>query len=331
MRSLITLFLILGPFFLRAHSPDVNWQRKQILRLAKLYSPDAYRLLTAEPAYAIEKFTDAGRKQALVSDFGTVVHETCHRRNYMIGVRENGAGYYVGEGIEIGVPIGEVYNAHELNKFVSNRLQKNIFRYDTYIGNEDPYLGSQINGIYGMMDEFSAYYQGTLASFNLYNYYLNVVAKGYIDAESWLLYIGDVCSSLSSYYEFKVFISWYLLYAKKEYPRVYKDCMNNLNLRVAYTLIEKNFKQLVFQYFYMREHLVGQLEKAGHNVSFVNEADMGIVMEVFDRYGNMQGVGVQDEEIQLLRKILKQPEHKILEQFEVKDVNKYNYQSYLSE
>ena len=328
---LMSLLFLLLPLCFTARPAEANWKRAQILSMAKQYCPAAYQLLTAEPGYAIEQFSHARKKQNLAIDFATVVHETCHRRNYMIGVREKEEGYYIAPGVEIGVKKGGVYNSHVLNDFVADSLQQLIFRYPTYIGMKSNYLGSQLNGIYGLMNEYSAYYQGTLASFHLYGYYLNEVALGYEDAESWLNYISNVAGNITAYYEFKLFISWYLQYARLHHPDVYQDCMENSNLRIAYTLIERQYKQLIFQYYNMRQRLIKKLEAGGHSISFVDEPEMGIVLEAFDSHGNMQGVGIHEEDMQMIRSLLKQPEHQVLEAFSMPTVSIKNYRSFLED
>ena len=59
----------------------------------------------------------------------------------------------------------EVYNSHELIKVIPKDKYQSFFR-NTYVFQESG-LTSQVSGIYGLLNEFSAYYNGTKADWDI--------------------------------------------------------------------------------------------------------------------------------------------------------------------
>jgi hypothetical protein len=97
-------------------------------------------------------------------------------------------------------------------------------------------------GIFGMLDEFSAYYHGINASLD--------AAKSKYALSNKIRYnlLESIYRYYSSYYEFNLFIAWYLKYSKLNKKDVYESMMMNTELRVAYTLIDSKFNKCLSDY-----------------------------------------------------------------------------------
>ena len=137
-----------------------------------------------------------------------------------------------------------------------------LFRFDTYIG-ENGSTSSNVSGIYGLLEEFSAYYHGCNASFMIYNNLKKENIIQYYDWDKddgstydtlimenvWLTVdVAQSCMShYSSYYEFNVFIGAYLTYVKKNHPVMYDEILDNQAFRRAYSIIDRNFHQLAIK------------------------------------------------------------------------------------
>jgi hypothetical protein len=164
----------------------------------------------------------------LIGDYETVMHESTHTFN-------NSGKYLVIPGIEIPVSHTTTYNSSEFKTIVPDGAAKKIFRYDTYVG-DSSVVSANKSGIYGLMDEFSAYENGTRACV--------ISAKTALSRGDTALaknFLSQASATYFAEYEFELFIGWYLHYAKDNHPDVYKSTMANNNLRLTYTLLDQEF------------------------------------------------------------------------------------------
>lgn len=201
----------------------------------------------------VHKYTE----KDLVKAYSTVIHEMLHSYN---GGKNIGTHvYFIEPGVRIEAPVTKYYNSKELNKVVRKTAQDSIFRYGLYVGGKSELpdgrkvdfnadgseVMSVIMGIYGMIEEFDAYYHDNLAEWELYGYFKDTY--GMNNEDVWSDYRYKITSASVAYYEFRLFIGWYLLNAKKSKADVYKETMDNKALRVVYTLIDDKYRALVKQ------------------------------------------------------------------------------------
>jgi len=326
---LLLVFCLPVMLSFRNDGGDDAWKRQHLLWLACQYSPDAEAILREVGNYPFEKFAHGSEPEVIARDFGTVVHEACHKVNQHISRGNSAAqGIFIAPGVRIRIPEGPVYNSRELNRFVPDSLKQAIFRYDTYIGSRQTLISSQINGIYGIMDEFCAYYHDTRASLDLYDYYLEKVCRGYRNSIAWADYLGEAAATVYAYYEFNLFISWYLQYARLRHPEVYKSCMENMPLRVAYTLLDDMFGQLVADYYAVRSALLASLNRHGEKVMLEEDLGGEIFMKVYYDNGNILGVGLPENKMRLLRELLMEKEHTLLDDFRIEGVTVRNFRDF---
>ena len=225
-------------------------------KLATKYnSKTTQEIWKSDTKFVFNEYVDGKTEKDLIKSYGTVIHELLHGYNQ---TENGGHTYFIENGIRIHVPFTEVYNSKELNKVVRKSLQDSIFRYGLYVGGKSdlPGLGhvkgvndSKQNevmsvqlGIYGLLEEFSAYYFGNLASYELFDYYANKYQKD--DKDAWSDYFSEAKGDLVAYYEFQLFIAWYMDYAKDKHPKMYSEIINNKALKVVYTLIQNKFETL---------------------------------------------------------------------------------------
>jgi len=149
-----------------------------------------------------------------------------------------------------------------------------LFRFDTYIG-DNSNTSANVSGIYGLLEEFSAYYHGCNTSFILYNNVKNtsefddyllpeqsIWGGDSIDIDGSIVYpdsiakkrqylltslATDCMGHYASYYEFNIFIGAYLKYTKTHLPGMYYNILNNNQFRYAYKMIDDNFSKLVIR------------------------------------------------------------------------------------
>jgi hypothetical protein len=306
---------------------NTNEKRAEFyLTISQKYSPAAYEILKsdADQGFAIYA-NNAETSEELMDHYNTVVHETCHGYNFSIGVKPGwgNEGYFITENIRIAAKQGSYFPSRLLNKMVPKDQQERIFRYDTYVGGE-PGNSSTLEGIYGFLNEFSAYYHGTKADMDMRAFYESRCT--YADAPCWTeKYLTHVQSTLYAYYEFRLFIAWYLIYAEQNESKVFFDFIHNQNLRVAYTLLDDLYAKLVEDYFLIRNDVVNKLNAAENKIELSEEY-------IYIVKGNSKsGNGLPDDDIKYLKSLYTSRENTMLEKFRVKGVNLSNYQKFLEE
>lgn len=177
--------------------------------------------------------------KTLIDDYGTMVHETTHRYNGAGGYNWETRFWNIRVLVEPGITISftqtPTFNSELFISSVPKEAPKKIFRYGTYVGRGSE-TSANVSGIYGLMDEFSAYKNGTRASVEAANTAIKLNDKEKIE-----IFEQKAVSEYFAYYEFRLFIAWYLEYAAKNKPDIYKKIMANTNLRVAYTLLDDGF------------------------------------------------------------------------------------------
>lgn len=223
-------------------------------------SPIVLEILKSDEDNSMEDYIHGNSEEELIDVYGTVVHELLHGYN---GVDFDGHHYLIGPGERMYVPYTDLFSSKELNRFVKRSTQDSIVRYGLYVGGRGAAsLGKDVEmntkgvdlsavmsvtkGIYGMVEEFGAYYYDALALFELYKYYEEGTRK--LDTDSWERWSHQVYSNGYAYYEFKLFIGWYLMYAKEKHPDIYKQLYGNKPLRITFTILDKKFAKLLVDY-----------------------------------------------------------------------------------
>jgi hypothetical protein len=168
----------------------------------------------------------------LRNQYETVIHESVHHVNSY-------SNYLIVPGIEINVSRGKYFKSAEFATIVPEGLNENIFRYKTYVDSTS-YVGANVSGIYGLMDEFSAYLNGVRAC--------QVGAKTALirkDTTMALLLRSQATGTYFAWYEFRLFTAWYLHYASLKHPEIYTDLQANTNLRIVFTLLDDEFRKTI--------------------------------------------------------------------------------------
>jgi len=324
-RAVLTIAILI--FFEEQVCAQYNTDEKRrdfYLEICKEYAPDAFEILKSGDYKIFVKFADGTEtRRELLDRLNTVVHETCHSYNFKTGFESGwgNEGYFITNGIKITTKKGSYFPSAALNEMVPKEQQEKIFRYDTYVGGE-PGNSSTLEGVYAFINEFSAYYHGTKVDWEMFKYVQTFCS--YTDVKCWTQdFLPNMESTLYAFYEFRLFIAWYLIYAEEHESKVYGELINNQNLKVAFTLLETLFQNLVDDYFKTREIVVKNLIAAGNKI------------EVGDKFlyvvnGNSKsGNGIPDDDIKYLKSLYTSRENSMLEKFRVNGVNLSNYKQFL--
>lgn len=275
-------------------TPEDEATHDNVLALLDNYCPNGAYILRATEIEG-DNFMTWMENEALLDCIGTAVHEqshgyTSHNMSY------NGTwvmAYYTGEGKHIKVPQTETYLSEEMAVQIPEELR--TFRYDTYVG-KGAVVSANKRGIYGLMNEFTAYCWDTITNNSMYEYYLTQE----LTEENWLNYVKISSSQYYAYSEFKYYILSYMLYAKENYPNIYEQTMNNRALLDAFRIIEARYRGAVEQYFANLDRLETYLKDNGIRV--FRDKDMFYIG--YFGYGTFE-----DKYYNLLENAMKAPEY----------------------
>ncbi|MCI5057623.1 MAG: hypothetical protein MRY83_16030 [Flavobacteriales bacterium] len=268
------------------------------------YVSNANTILGDFSASDIEKYCVSSDYRELINAYSTMIHEKYHIFNYYLNQNPSKRSYYIDDNLTVSVDLFDVFTSNQINHIVNDYYQDNIFRYHEYIDSQDPNMDSQKNGIFGIFEEFCAYYQDFLSHVEMYDYLKD--NHGFEESGLWVDYLTTNGSILSSYYEFKLFISWYLQYAHKNYPEIYEQCTNSQQIKLLYTTIDSRFNKALQQYLKNRLDIMANLK----DYVDVKQNFIGIK-------GENTYYSLPDKDLEYVRNILEQPEHQMLQSIEL--------------
>ena len=323
LNRILLCLLILSPISLIGQSLSKAQQIRFANQLMENYHPEAAQMLSMikdlPTQFKVERFTYRSTPAAnpskwlsgkseldVMGSMNTMVHESHHEftGSYYLKILEENTpedfdgnssyrSFFLSAEEIILVRIDELYNSHELKNDIPKSLR--TFRYDPYIAPRDRYLSSQVSGIYGILNEFNAYYQGTLMTLQMYPEYLSRSKRNKKTLQSFVQHIGH---SYAAFYEFKYFSLMYLKRAKLRYADIYENTLSNTALREVYTKVHHRYASVINNFDNLLVKIVNDLR-----------AD-GIEAEVRNGYFWIggYGVGIMNEDVEKLKKALANPE-----------------------
>lgn len=179
---------------------------------------------------------------SFLSKYGLVVHECLHGYDNILdeGIDWDNStypiAYFVDKDIVIKFAGKRLFKTEELHDAFFSPDVKNLFRYETYIQDKNGPSQSSSNqwGIYGLIEEFNAYYHDLRAQIEYFTCSGDPSLKEEVFA-----------NNMHAYFEFNIFIADYLQFAKENHLQDYQYIMNNMPLRKAYSLMEYNWRNLI--------------------------------------------------------------------------------------
>ena len=224
-------------------------QYEQLPQRARLVSDDGGEISSNKPCGTFHYLQGDSRLE-LLQFMSTNVHELSHafyRHNayrYMNEKKIN-SNFDDAQGyVYLDPQTGWLLSFPESALFPSARLQAVIpeslrtFRFEDYItGN----TSTQSEGVFGLLNELHAYYQGSLYDYNMLNAYQEAEGSAGHGLGRWIQYSQ---SSMAACYEFDFFIHEYLLYMKQQFPENYNKLRMCTPFREAYTELRKRFYNL---------------------------------------------------------------------------------------
>ena len=173
--------------------------------------------------------------QSFIDKIDTCVHEQCHTLTFSKASSWNSEFIYLGNGQGIEVNYTETFNTVIAAPLIPEEYR--TLRYDIYVGSPIDNLASDVQGAYGLLNEFTAYHRGMCASTALFDYCYDVGAG----TEDWFSIVSNAANSRLAYAEFNYYILFYLNYARQNDPEVYNGIMGNDSFVKAYKGVHDSF------------------------------------------------------------------------------------------
>ena len=218
-----------------APSPDAPLTKENILALLDAYDPDGAFIIRNSDDSSLLYWFHGGSAlgTAAVNSMNTAVHEQCHDFTHNAGWH---AEYiYVGNGNYINVQMTNVFDSIEMVSSIPSSLRTS--RFNTYVNTEESAMSSRQFGVYGLLNEFTAYCWGNHNEVALYDYYMENDLLGNSSTDGFV-----------SYAEFRYYILHYMLYARDHHPDVYQGILNNSSFKTAFTSVDATFRDVVSQW-----------------------------------------------------------------------------------
>ncbi len=286
-------------------------KRQYALALLQEYDPEGWSIIkkvdTLAFNNAFDRYADGNTEAHVREAVGTMVHECHHGYSALMAWRlkpnniDQYACAYLGEGKYQLIKFTPVFPTEEMGKTIPAHLR--TLRFATYIYNpkEKIRLSSNTYGIYGLLDEYIAYYHGTVADVNMHRWYQEHTNG---TTNDWYAYFSTVGSVINAHVEFKFYCLAYLLYAQKHKPEVYKAIIRNEDFVNVFLRTDREYGNLIKSYAGIKSKILNNLKAKGAKIGEDNEWI----------YLNRQAVGNFVNEYKALENELKKPAYQTMMQ-----------------
>jgi hypothetical protein len=288
---------------LSRNNPDASYFLSELYRMPTKFKSENSTITTSPPSDFMV-YAQRNKPFEILSDISTVVHEGCHmyqsQKAYVM-LSEMGQAidfdldytvYFIAQNEEYLVKHTPTFPSIKIAGEIPKALQS--FRYATYIKTNQSILGTQQSGVYGLMEEWSAYYNGLKTTVLNYPEYA-ALANGTMDA--YLSFLSDVGSIRMAYPEFKYYILQYLEYASRKEKEVYGQVIDNEDFRITFRAIDNAYASCM-----------SIVEKRKEEIKALAESK-GLDMRETEKYtmiGN-KGVGSFNNEFSAYQKAMDDP------------------------
>lgn len=270
----VFLFLLTYIVAQSAYSQSPEKIKDYALKIAKTYCSNAHEILQNEDAKSIAEWMNNQSSKLILSDFTTTVHESLHGYDgeLMLNKKdmrsERGRppyAYFIDKNIVVYAPFeDDIIKTETLHpKHYPIEVQY-LFRYSTYIYStkerHDWFIGqldksdladyntivkaesgsgasSNIDGIYGLLEEFNAYFHDANCEYELRL------------SDAPLHDPSNTSFMTAPYYEFNIFMAHYIKYLSEHDKQLYQKLIKNKQLRLAYTMIECRWRHLLTEIY----------------------------------------------------------------------------------
>ena len=232
----------------QAYDEDVT--EDTMIALLQEYDPESWQIVQFNKSIGEDDICNwldqAGYE---VGNLGTVVHEECHtytfyKNDYFI--TDNGRPtasetIRLTDGQEFWIPYRDPDNVSFKTETYARTIPEDLrtFRYKTYVS-EGSNNASNVHGIYGLLNEYSAYSWGFHNQLRMIPYYEKHQIYGDL--------FNNCINDYQAYAEFRYWTLGLLDYERKYAPDYYEAHMNNTEWINAYCGTTMQFRAMIRQF-----------------------------------------------------------------------------------
>ena len=277
------------------------------LAILRAYDSDGYHMVNYNMQQGESSFStwiDGSESNAGALD--TAVHEECHGYTHGKGGIEyfNGNAFwneaiYIGGGKDI-----MVSEATTVNVFPTSEMAKGIpeslrtFRYETYIS-EGSVVSANLDGPFGLLNEFNAYSWGLNNQLKLFEYY-KLHGTSF---DVWKRFANSGYNNRKAYAEFRYWTLRYLDYAKTNHRDVYDFFLSNQSFVDAFCLTQERFEKEIKEFD----------ERVGQIVTLANADGRSARVEGDTLWIDRRGTSVVDSEYYMLMDEIAKPQYQAID------------------
>lgn len=200
-----------------------------------------------------------------IDNINTVVHEEFHA--YSFRQASGKQAIFTEGGQAVIVPYTDVFESSRMSVLIPESLH--TFRFGTYVG-EGSGLTSNLDGVYGLLNEFDAYRLGQEAVHALLPLVLRDIREN-DNTDRAYEYFAAYSNNRSAYAEFLFFTLRYMLYARENQPEVYDGILANPAYLNAFRFVQTRFEALIALSDGNVEEIVAALNDRGHQAYCTDE------------------------------------------------------------
>lgn len=243
---------------------------RKVLSLVKKYNRDAYTMMMkvrnfagkycGKPGNRFMVYAPSMKMNILKGALGTLVHESVHGYTSSAFYDEVGTfnkksvlngktfvmfhfkdsyrymSVYLPQKGMVHIPMIETFPSKKIVPLI-RRKELHTNRFKTYVDSPSKYLGTQRDGIFGLLNEFHAYYHGFTVKEKIRYEEKPGSMASMVHSDEYL-----------SFLEFKLFILAYLKYAEQHEPKIYRELMANHLFVETFIVIHDLFEKLHLGY-----------------------------------------------------------------------------------
>ena len=246
----------------------------------------------------------------VLDEISIVVHESTHR--FCGSDSWDTMNFVVSDTRFIFVPKTKIFKSNLIVNDMLNRnpRTKDMFRFDNYV-NTNRSMCSSTSGIYGLMNEYCAYYNETSTALILYEIFKDKYSDNVEEEEFYRFmekeFAMAMMGSVTAFYEFNSFIGAYLIYAKENFNLVNKEILNNSLLIESYSVVTYNFSHIankIHEYFPEHEFKIESVwELSRSSTTYGNNETLLLSQEIFNDYVDVLNDFINYNDLVLTKKI----------------------------
>lgn len=249
------------PRSLPGGKPDIPAMRALLARLSPTgqYIVSTYERLptrfviggtttTLSHGQGFADYFDDGSPDNVADYMGTAVHEVYHAYSSVMGMQllvDNHAPRPVDvEAVYLGrAPMLVTYSPHFPAREMDATFPPDARtrRYAIYVSPSGPNNGTQVEGVFSLLDELTAYYHESRVQLDLWPWVRDEAPA----SRRLLVYYAQALHKVGEpHAEFKLWILHYLLHAREHRPDVYQALLANQSFRRAFTAVDDAYYAL---------------------------------------------------------------------------------------